>query len=132
MYSPVLCVRTRTVTMFNRKRRSLCMVVALVLIAVLIIVAIAIWLTSTLIGLVITLFVAGIIGWIADSIVPGRLPYGWLGAIVAGVVGSWIGGLILGGFGPDIAGIAIIPALLGAIILAFAASAFTKVSGRKL
>lgn len=108
------------------------MPVALILVAVLIIVAIAIWLTSTLIGLVITLFVAGIIGWIADSIVPGRLPYGWLGAIVAGVVGSWIGGLILGGFGPDIAGIAVIPALVGAIILAFAASAFTKVSGRKL
>jgi uncharacterized membrane protein YeaQ/YmgE (transglycosylase-associated protein family) len=108
------------------------MVVALVLIAVLIIVAIAIWLTSTLIGLVITLFVAGIIGWIADAIVPGRLPYGWLGAIVAGLVGSFIGGQLLGGFGPDIAGIAIIPALIGAIILAFLASAFTKVSGRKL
>jgi len=109
------------------------MIVALVLIAVLLLVAIGIWLTSTLIGLIITLFVAGIIGWIADAIVPGRLPYGWLGAIVAGVVGSWIGGLILGGFGPDIAGIAIIPALLGAIILAFIASAVTKVSsGRKL
>ena len=57
---------------------------------------------------------------------------GWLGAIVAGIVGSWIGGLLMGGFGPDIAGIAIIPALIGAIILALIASAFTRVSGRKL
>ncbi len=104
-----------------------------VLIALLIILAIGIWLTSHLVGLIVMLFIAGIIGWIADQIVPGRLPYGWLGAIVAGLVGSWVGSLILGGFGPALAGITIIPALLGAIILAFVASAVTKATnGRKL
>ena len=109
------------------------MVVAVVLIVLLILLAIGIWLTYNLVGLIVMLFVAGIIGWIADQIVPGRLPYGWLGAIVAGLVGSWIGGLILGGFGPSLAGITIIPALLGAIILAFIASAVTKAtSGRRL
>lgn len=46
---------------------------------------------------------------------------GWLGAIVAGLVGSWIGGLLFGGVGPDIGGIAIIPALLGAATVAFLA-----------
>ncbi|HVB65010.1 MAG TPA: GlsB/YeaQ/YmgE family stress response membrane protein [Nitrolancea sp.] len=107
------------------------MIVVLILIGLLIVFAIGIWLTSTLVGLIVTLFVAGIIGWIADSIVPGRLPYGWLGAIVAGVLGSWLGSLVLGGFGPDIAGIAIIPALLGAIVLAFVASGVTKVSGAR-
>ena len=109
------------------------MIVVLILIGLLIVFAIGIWLTSTLVGLIVTLFVAGIIGWIADAIVPGRLPYGWLGAIVAGVLGSWLGSLVLGGFGPDIAGIAIIPALLGAIVLAFIASGVSKAtSGRKL
>ncbi len=109
------------------------MVVAVVLIVLLILLAIGIWLTYNLVGLIVMLFVAGIIGWIADQIVPGRLPYGWLGAIVAGLVGSWVGGLILGGFGPSLAGINIIPAFLGAIILAFIASAVTKAtSGRKL
>ncbi len=109
------------------------MVVAVVLIVLLILLAIGIWLTFNLVGLIVMLFVAGIIGWIADQIVPGRLPYGWLGAIVAGLVGSWVGGLILGGFGPSLAGITIIPAFLGAIILAFIASAVTKAtSGRKL
>jgi len=104
-----------------------------ILIALLLLLVIGIWLTSHLIGLIVMLFIAGIIGWIADQIVPGRLPYGWLGAIVAGLVGSWIGSLILGGFGPSLAGIAIIPALLGAIILAFIASAVTKAtSGRRL
>ncbi len=109
------------------------MVVAVVLIVLLILLAIGIWLTYNLVGLIVMLFVAGIIGWIADQIVPGRLPYGWLGAIVAGLVGSWVGGLILGGFGPSLAGITIIPAFLGAIILAFIASAVTKATnGRKL
>ncbi len=104
-----------------------------VLVALLLLLVIGIWLTSHLVGLIVMLFIAGIIGWIADQIVPGRLPYGWLGAIVAGLVGSWVGSLILGGFGPGIAGITIIPALLGAIILAFIASAVTKAtSGRRL
>ncbi len=103
--------------------------VAGVLIILLLLLAIGIWLTFHLVGLVVMLFVAGIIGWIADQIVPGNLPYGWLGAIVAGLVGSWVGGLILGGFGPSLAGIAIIPALLGALILAFVASGVTKVMG---
>ena len=71
--------------------------VAGVLIVLLILLVIGIWLTSHLVGLIVMLFIAGIIGWIADQIVPGRLPYGWLGAIVAGLVGSWIGSLILGG-----------------------------------
>lgn len=100
-----------------------------VLIILLLVLAIGIWLTFHLVGLIVMLFVAGIIGWIADQIVPGNLPYGWLGAIVAGLVGSWIGGLILGGFGPSLAGIAIIPALLGALLLAFIASGATKVMG---
>lgn len=104
-----------------------------VLIVLLLLLAIGIWLTSHLVGLIVMLFIAGIIGWIADQIVPGRLPYGWLGAIVAGLVGSWIGSLVLGGLGPSLAGITIIPALLGAIVLAFIASAVTKASsGRKL
>lgn len=107
--------------------------VAGVLIALLLLLAIGIWLTSHLVGLIVMLFIAGIIGWVADQIVPGRLPYGWLGAIVAGLVGSWVGGLILGGLGPALAGIAIVPALVGAIILAFVASAVTKATnGRRL
>nr|WP_041425127.1 GlsB/YeaQ/YmgE family stress response membrane protein [Thermobaculum terrenum] len=70
-------------------------------------------------GLIFTLIVAGIVGWIADMIVPGELPYGWLGAIAAGLLGSLIGGLLLGNLGPEIGGISVIPALVGAIILAF-------------
>jgi uncharacterized membrane protein YeaQ/YmgE (transglycosylase-associated protein family) len=93
----------------------------LIFIAIILIVALAIWITFNLVGLIVTLFIAGIIGAIADRIVPGKIPYGFVGAIAAGLLGSWLGTLILGDLGPRIAGIAIIPGLIGAIILAFVA-----------
>ena len=92
---------------------------------------VGIWLTFNLLGLLITLVVAAVVGAIADRIVPGELPYGWLGTIVAGLAGSWLGSLLLGGFGPDIAGIALIPALVGAIILAFVAQLAVGQMGRR-
>lgn len=76
------------------------------------------WLTFNLVGLALMLLVAGFVGWLADRIVPGNIPYGWLGAIVAGLAGAWIGGWFLGNLGPDLFGIALIPALVGAVILA--------------
>jgi uncharacterized membrane protein YeaQ/YmgE (transglycosylase-associated protein family) len=92
------------------------LVIFLILLVVLIV---AIWITFNLVGLLITLLIAGLIGALADRIVPGKLPYGWLGAIVAGLAGSWLGTLLLGDLGPTVRGIALIPALLGAIVLAF-------------
>ncbi len=69
--------------------------------------------------IIIILLVAGLIGWLADLIVPGSLPYGWIGAIIAGLVGSWIGGTLLGQWGPTLGGFYIIPSLIGAVIFAF-------------
>ena len=46
------------------------------------------------IGLALTLLVAGLIGWLADRIMPGELPYGKAGAVGAGIVGAVIGSLI--------------------------------------
>jgi uncharacterized membrane protein YeaQ/YmgE (transglycosylase-associated protein family) len=97
------------------------MILLVGLVILFLILVLGIWLTANLIGLVITLFIAGLLGWLADLIVPGRLPYGWLGSIVAGLGGSWVGGILLGDYGPELGGIALIPALLGAVILAFAA-----------
>lgn len=85
-----------------------------------------IWITFSLIGLLFTLLVAFCVGWIADKLLPGRIPYGWLGAIVFGLLGSWVGGLLLGDAGPDIGGIAIFPAIVGAVILAFLADLIFK------
>ena len=91
-----------------------------ILVALLVIVALLIFFTvaGSIIHLLLFLFMAGIVGWLADLIVPGRLPYGWLGAILAGLVGGWLGTLLMGPVGPDLFGVRFIPALVGAIILA--------------
>ena len=83
--------------------------------------------TWGLFALVLHVAFAGLIGWLADAIVPGKLPFGWLGAVAAGLLGSWLGRIILGQFGPTILDFNVIPALVGAIILAFVA---TLVFGR--
>ncbi|MEX2425906.1 MAG: GlsB/YeaQ/YmgE family stress response membrane protein [Thermomicrobiaceae bacterium] len=107
--------------------------IILILLAILVAVAIAIWITVSLVGLLVTLVVAGIVGFIADRIVPGNLPYGLLGAVVAGLVGSWIGTLILGDWWPTIAGVSLIPSLLGAILLAFLIEFFwVRSRGRRI
>ena len=79
------------------------------------------WLTFSLVGLVLTLFMAGLVGWAADAVIPGRLPGGWLGAVLAGIVGGFLGSLVLGSFGPSLFGVRIIPAFAGALVVAVVA-----------
>ena len=99
----------------------------LLLIALLVVLVLAgvVWVTVGLIGLMLTLFMAGLIGWAADAVVPGRLPYGWLGAVLAGIVGGFIGHLLIGDFGPGLFGVRIVPAFVGAVIIAVAAQLLT-------
>jgi uncharacterized membrane protein YeaQ/YmgE (transglycosylase-associated protein family) len=81
----------------------------------------ATWLTFTFIGFLLTLAVAGLVGWAADAVVPGRLPGGWLGAVLAGIVGGFMGTLLLGRVGPTIFDVNIIPAFIGAAVIAVVA-----------
>lgn len=100
--------------------------VAVALVVLLLLVSAAMTVTFGLFHLVGTIAIAGLVGWIADLIVPGELPYGWLGAVVAGVVGGWIGARLIGQVGPSLFGVQILPSLLGAAIVAFAANALGK------
>ncbi len=72
-----------------------------------------------MLGFILMLVIAALVGWIADMVVPGDFPLGWIGSIVAGLVGAYIGGTLLGELGPQIGGIYIVPAIIGAIILSF-------------
>ena len=93
------------------------------------------WIVGHLVGLVIALIIAGLIGLLAERIVPGRLPHGLAGAVVAGLIGTWLGALLLGHLGPAIFGIALLPATVGAIIVVAAAKlAFraTRPNSRRL
>lgn len=63
------------------------------------------------------IIVGGIIGWLVQVIMNKDVPGGIIGNIILGILGSVLGGWLLGDLGPEVAGIAIIPAILGAILL---------------
>ena len=77
------------------------------------------------------LIVGGIIGWLASLITGRDVPGGIIGNIIAGFVGAWLGGLILGDWGPVIGGFAIIPAMIGSIILVLIVSFIMRKMGQK-
>lgn len=107
------------------------MVIALGVIAAIIAIVLMIKVVAAITGIILTLVIAGLIGILADRIVPGKLPYGVIGAIGAGWLGAILGSWIFGSFGLAIFGIHVIPALVGAIILAFGANVVTKATGSK-
>jgi len=112
----------------RRLLRRIPMPIGFVLLMLLIVagLVLGIWATFSVLGVLVTLAIAAIVGFIADRIVPGRLPYGWAGAMVAGLLGSWVGSLLLGRVGPEIARIPIIPAIAGAVIVAFVVEMLVK------
>ena len=99
------------------------------LLLVLLALIVAFWIIGHLVGLVIALIIAGLIGLLAERIVPGRTPYGLLGAVVAGLLGVWVGAVLLGHLGPALFGIALLPATVGAIIVVAAAKLVFRVAG---
>ncbi|GKT04072.1 membrane protein [Furfurilactobacillus sp. OKN36] len=70
-----------------------------------------------------TLIVGGVIGAIAGAITNRDLPAGIIGNIIAGLVGASLGQWLLGSWGPSLAGMAVVPAILGAVILVLIISA---------
>ncbi|WP_220739740.1 GlsB/YeaQ/YmgE family stress response membrane protein [Leuconostoc miyukkimchii] len=69
-----------------------------------------------------SLIVGAVIGAIAGAITNRGESMGWISNIVAGLVGSAIGQGLLGHWGPSLAGMAIIPSLIGAVILVLVVS----------
>lgn len=73
-----------------------------------------------------TLIIGGLIGALAGAIVSRNMPMGWIGNIVGGLVGAWLGEAVFGAWGPQLAGMAILPAIVGAIIFVLAVSMVTR------
>jgi uncharacterized membrane protein YeaQ/YmgE (transglycosylase-associated protein family) len=103
--------------------------ILLALILIVVLLGAGMWATVGLIGLLLTLVMAGLVGWLADAVVPGQLPGGWLGAVLGGIAGGWIGQLLFGllhiGLGPQLVGVHLIPAFVGAVLIAGAAEVVT-------
>jgi uncharacterized membrane protein YeaQ/YmgE (transglycosylase-associated protein family) len=87
-------------------------------------IGIAILKTAVLIGMGVV--VSGLVGAAADKVVPGDLPGGILGAIMAGWFGFILGHKLLGDFGPSIAGVYLLPAFVGAVVIAFVVETFAS------
>lgn len=68
-------------------------------------------------GLIWSLIVGAVIGAIAGAITNRGAAMGWIANIVAGLVGAWVGESLLGSWGPQLAGMALIPSIIGAVIL---------------
>ncbi|WP_124058569.1 GlsB/YeaQ/YmgE family stress response membrane protein [Vaginisenegalia massiliensis] len=73
-----------------------------------------------------SLIVGGIIGWLAGLILGKDIPGGVIGNIIAGFLGSWLGNQFFDTMGPVVGGFAVIPSLLGAIILILIVSFILK------
>lgn len=70
------------------------------------------------------LIVGAIIGVIAGAITNKGGSMGWIANIIAGLVGSALGQAVFGSWGPSLAGMALIPSILGAIIVVAVVSFF--------
>ncbi|WCN39361.1 GlsB/YeaQ/YmgE family stress response membrane protein [Aneurinibacillus uraniidurans] len=77
-----------------------------------------------------SLIVGGIIGWAAGAMLGRDVPGGVIGNIIAGFIGAWIGTALLGRWGPVIGGFAIIPAIIGAVVLVLIVSMIMRSMGR--
>lgn len=75
-------------------------------------------------GFIWSLIVGAIIGVIAGALTGKGGSMGWIANIVAGLVGAAIGQALLGSWGPSLAGMALIPSIIGAMILVAVVSFF--------
>ena len=104
----------------------------LVLIVLALVLGAGMWITVGLVALLATLLVAGLVGWAADLVIPGgALPGGWLGAVLTGLIGGFVGHLLFRALGIHdpgftLLGVDLIPAFVGAVLVALAAQLLTS------
>lgn len=70
--------------------------------------------------IVVLVLIGFVVGFLVDTLTPGRILFGWLISAVLGIAGSAVGGLMFGyldplGFAVD--DLAVLPAVVGALIL---------------
>ena len=71
-----------------------------------------------------SIIVGGFIGFIAGGITKKCGAMGIIANIIAGLVGSSVGQALFGSWGPKLAGMALVPSILGAVIVIAVVSFF--------
>ncbi|ARD06159.1 hypothetical protein B1745_00085 [Lactobacillus amylolyticus] len=77
------------------------------------------------------LIVGGVIGLIAGAITGHGKSMGWIANILAGLIGSSLGQALFGAWGPQVAEMAIVPSILGAVILVLVVSFIVGMVNRR-
>ncbi|MGT2866833.1 GlsB/YeaQ/YmgE family stress response membrane protein [Streptococcus fryi] len=75
-----------------------------------------------------SLLVGALIGSLAGGITKKKDSMGWIATIGSGLIGSSVGQGLFGSWGPSLAGMAILPSVLGSVIVVSLAS---MIMGRK-
>lgn len=74
--------------------------------------------------MILSLLVGALIGWLASIITNKNASMGAIANIIAGLIGSSVGQALLGTWGPSLSGMAIIPSVIGAVIVISVVSFF--------
>ena len=80
----------------------------------------------TILGFILFLIVASVCSWIAEYFAPAQMPGGFWGAALAALKGGWIGEASLGRRSPQYGRVYVLPTILGATVLVFMLSLFSK------
>jgi uncharacterized membrane protein YeaQ/YmgE (transglycosylase-associated protein family) len=75
-----------------------------------------------ILSFILFLIVASVCAYLAERLVPNTIPGGFLTSAIVGIIGAWMGGMMIGHFGPDLAGVSLLPCILGSAILVFVLS----------
>lgn len=80
----------------------------------------------SILSFILFLIVAAACAYIAERLVPNSMPGGFVISAIVGIIGAYIGGSMMGHMGPDLAGVALIPCILGSALFVFL---FSLISG---
>ncbi len=65
---------------------------------------------------------AAVCAAIAERLVPNTVPGGFFTSAVVGIIGGWLGVTLIGNLGPDLAGVPLLPCIIGSAIFVFVVS----------
>lgn len=74
------------------------------------------------------IIVGSLIGLIAGAITRRGGSMGWIANIIAGLLGSILGEDIFGAWGPSMAGMSLVPSVLGAVIIVMVVSVVLSIT----
>lgn len=79
-----------------------------------------------ILSFILFLIIAAACAFVAERLVPNSMPGGFFISAIVGIIGAWLGGSMVGHFGPDLAGVALLPCILGSAVFVFL---FSLISG---